>query len=498
MSRNDLDRELEEKVGIFIRENSLIEERDRVLAAVSAGLDSMALLELLYRLSGKLRFSLAVAHFDHLLRGDQGRAECELVSKRCASLGIPFTSGSAQVRELAQKERLNLQDAARQARYSFLWKSAETLCCHRLATGHHRNDQAETVLIRLLSGSGFTGLAGIRQSSCSGRLIRPLLIIPRAELERFAAANGIPYAEDPSNLSDKYLRNRLRHKVIPKIEKEYDPSFTENLVLLANEAAILTDLLEERAAFLREKVVLESAPDFTRIDCRALAETQALVRRYLIRRVAGSLTSEQAILSGRPLNAVERLALCGSSGRRLDLPGGLAAFRQFDILYIIKKKALPAEKKGEEIEIPGEGKYSLVLGGSEWEIELRTEKYDGLSSKKPVPEKVGSERRYEERFDSGSVKFPLYAGAWRHGEIMRPFGLGGTKKLKKIFAEKRTPVLARKEIPVIRSSDGACLWICGVARSAIAPLSRGTEKVLIIRAWRLQKQETLSGSIIDT
>ncbi|RLB12845.1 MAG: tRNA lysidine(34) synthetase TilS, partial [Deltaproteobacteria bacterium] len=388
-------------------------------------------------------------------------------------------------------------DAARQARYSFLWESAERMSCNRLATGHHRDDQAETVLMRLLCGSTLLGLGGIRPVDDSGRLIRPLLELSRKELEAFARCNHIPYAEDSSNLSEKYLRNRLRHKLIPEIERKYDPAFTRNLILLGEEAAFFRQCLEDRFRQLRDSLVEWAEGDSPRINCPAAAELPLVLRRYLLRRIVFDYTAGGVILSGRVLDAVDRLLVRGTSGRRLDLPGGLVACREFDFLSIGEKKSAPTGAQPEQIEIKGPGKTTIILGGLRWELSFEVRPYEA-GTNNVFFQKEGAEGVWEERFDRDKLKFPLYAGAWRAGERIQPFGLEGTKKLKKLFLEKRIPCSMRMRIPVLRDSRGEVLWVCGVARSALGALSPESTSVLLVRALCLPVRGFTGVTIIDT
>jgi len=485
MVEGELVFQLVDKVRCYIVEKSLIETGDKVLAAVSAGLDSMVMLELLHRLSGVLGFALAAAHFDHGLRGEQGAQEGALVRRKCESLAVPFQSGSAgrSLLEAARKE--NLQEAARIARYAFLHDCARKTRCNRIATGHHRDDQAETVLMRLIKGSGLAGLAGIQPSSDSGKLIRPLLATSRAELEEFARENEIAWAEDPTNVTEKYLRNRLRHRIIPEIKKKYDPDFSENLVRLGEEAALFRQFLDERTKELMEKGLAVVNKGAVEIDCPGAAAQPVLLRRHLITQAVFELTHGELILSGRPLNAVERLVTCGQSGKQVDLPQDLAAYREFDSLRIARKNIWSAKAEINGVELKEAGISALQIGSLSWEIEL------GIQKRKPdvsleVPEQGGGADFYEERFDRDRVRWPLSAGPWREGEQIMPFGLGGRKKLKKVFGEKRIPRSQRHEMPVIRDAGNEVLWVCGVCRSNLAPLSRNTVNVLVIRA-RLQK-----------
>ncbi|MBN2290506.1 MAG: tRNA lysidine(34) synthetase TilS [Candidatus Glassbacteria bacterium] len=475
-----------ERVERTLREHSMVGAGECLLAAVSAGLDSMVMLEVLHRLSSRLGFELCAAHFDHGLRGAEAAArERGLVERRCLELGLGLSCGRAEVAAIARERRLNLQDAARRARYEFFWRCLENRGCSRLATGHHRDDQAETVLIRLLSGSGLVGLAGIPPVSEGGRLVRPLLDIPRAELERFAAGQAVAFAEDQSNLSEKYLRNRVRLRLIPEIEEQYDPSFRDNLILLAAEAGRFRRALEERAGSLAREAVAMEGQRACRIDCTKLQKVPALVRRHLLRQVAEELTGGSVILCGRALAALERLVLCGSSGRSADLPGRLRAVREFSSLAVSGRGAARPEDAGEEPihELPSEGAETVRLGGDCWELVLeRTgpEVFPGA----PVPCSAGPEGWYEQWFDLEKLKLPLSVGCWSAGERIRPFGLGGAKKVKKLFQEKKVPLSRRSGVPVVRDAGREVLWLCGVARSEHAPVLSGSERLLRIMARR--------------
>ena len=474
------DRSLEDQVRDFILANSLIEPGDKVLVAASAGLDSMVLFELLHRLSPRLELSLAAAYFDHGLRGAQTEQEAALVRARCESLDVPFAAGRAGSGLTGRNAGQSLQAAARAARYAFLWDSAEKLGCRRLATGHHRDDQAETVLMRLLKGSGPAGLASIRPASLSGRLIRPLLGIRRSRLEQFARDNAIAWAEDPTNLTDKYYRNHLRHHLIPQIERTYDPLFSENLALLAEEAAGLRSQLDREIAPLIDRGVLRQGRAGLTLDCAAASVLPSLVRRHLIVKGVFQLTGGKLILSGRPLNTVERL-VNGPSGRSVDLPSGLCAGKEFDKLVITGRPAGPKIAPSEEQSLACPGSTHFDLGGESWTITF--EEIDNRRIEFRPQDTRTVQGGFRELFDLDQLSLPLSAGRWRSGERIRQFGLGGgSKKLKKVFLEKRIPKSRRDKIPVIRDSGGKVLWVCGVVRAELAPLTTRSVRVLALSA----------------
>jgi len=473
-----------ERVRDAIREHALIRPGDKVVCAVSGGLDSMSLLDILAVLSPELNFGLAAASLDHGLRGAQSRAECELVAARSRELGIGCRTASVDTAARCAETGLTVQEAARGLRYAFLRSACRELGANRLALAHHRDDQAETVLMRLLSGSGLPGLAGMRFSAEEGFIIRPLLDIPRVDLERYARSRGLVWAEDPSNASTKYFRNRLRLELIPSVERGADRAFREHLAELGAACAELDFTLDSLAETQAGSTLLPCAGDEAAFSCTALAGLPTLLRRHIMRTAVRRSAGPEAILSGRPLAALEHLVICGPSGRRLDLPYGLAAVREFDCLRVV-----PAQRLSDRVRLAMEGDTGLCLDsstklwmpGADWELELRQSAWDGS--------RAGSLRRdsrvLSAVFDLDALSLPLSAGPWREGERIVPFGMSGGRKLKKSFLEARVPAGRRGSVPVIRDADRRVLWVPGVARSALAPVGPDTRRTLEIRAREL-------------
>ncbi|MFH1069974.1 MAG: tRNA lysidine(34) synthetase TilS [Candidatus Glassbacteria bacterium] len=490
--------ELENKVRSFIELHRMIEAGDRVLAAVSGGVDSMVLLQVLNRLRKGVGFELAAAYFDHGLRAGQGRQESRFVCRVSAGLGVEFTGGRAEdLMERAQAGE-NLQEAARTQRYAFLRRAAEGFGCNRIATGHQRDDQAETVLLRLKSGSGFVGLAGIRPVSRSGSLIRPLLCVTRAEIEGFAGENGTVWIEDPTNATDKYFRNRLRHGLIPEVVRRYDPQFGENLAGLAAEAAELVDLLDRQADRLAAGSVEPSSSREVRLDCQTLQQAPGIIRRQILRRIAAELTDGGIELSGRPLIALDNLVNLGRSGTRISLPGNLTALKEFDRVTLGPGRRSGTSRAESGIELGLESVTRVEMPGASWEIEV-SEEAGGWPAGLPPAGNDGA-RALEQRFDADRIALPLCATGWRPGDRFRPYGLDGEKKLKKIFGEKRVALGSRNSTPVIRDAAGTILWICGVSRSDRAPLAPSTRRIIRLRAARVASglEPPATEGIIDT
>ena len=290
----------------------------RVVLGLSGGADSVALLDALVSLAGRHRLAVVAAHLDHRLR--PASAEDAVFCRRlCEDLGVPLHTAEADVSARARRERGGLEQAARRERYRFLRRVREETGAAVIAVAHTRDDQAETLLMRLLRGAGATGLGGMRPRV--GRLLRPLLEVSREEVLAHLRERGLGWREDPSNADLRHLRNRVRHELLPYLETRFNPALREGLArtagLLAAEAAYLSgeaDALLERIARAEDASIV--------LDASGLASAPPAVARVAVRqalRRAGGLARVRAVHVERIL----RLARSkGSPGRRLPLPGG--------------------------------------------------------------------------------------------------------------------------------------------------------------------------------
>ncbi|TMA31482.1 MAG: tRNA lysidine(34) synthetase TilS [Deltaproteobacteria bacterium] len=294
-----------------------------VLAAVSGGLDSTVLADALASLRRRGRFTLVIAHVHHGLRAeaDDDQAAVAALAQR---LGAPFAAERVEPAALrkgtSSRDRPTLQEAARTLRYAALHRIADRLGAQRIATAHHANDQVETVLLRLLRGTGPDGLGGIPERSPDGRIVRPLLRVSRADLEGYAAARALSWREDPSNASPDYARNRLR-SALPALARDFNPQ-------LLRAIADLAEAQRRDCEWIRAEVEREAGARFTtegpwlRIDAKdwgALPETlsRRLAREALTR--AGSARHASRV----HLERISRFLCDASPGRRIELPGGV-------------------------------------------------------------------------------------------------------------------------------------------------------------------------------
>jgi tRNA(Ile)-lysidine synthase len=425
---------LEERFRRHLEALGLAAPGTRLLVAVSGGIDSVALLHLLRFHAAELGVEVRAAHFDHAMR-EGSDADARWVEGLCRAWGVPL------VRERAGRP-LRGEAAARQARYAFLRRAADGVDARWIATAHHADDQAETVLFRVLRGTGISGLAGISPSTASG-IVRPLLPFWREEIRRYARRLGLRWREDPTNRSADPARNRIRLQLLPLVERTVAPGARRSLVRLAElareEEGALRTLLEgaEGAAVRREGGGFVLARELLRGYDTAVASgiVRSVLRHFgvVLDRTGTRLALQ--FISDAP------------SGRELPLPGGLRLATEFDTVRVERAgdDAVPDEPLPIPDQPSGEGRARV--GGRTLRAAWSTAPPGGARG-----EGVALPRE--------ALRFPLLLRGWRPGDRIRT--AGGTKRLKKLFGERRIPRSLRGRTPVLVDADGTVLWVAGV------------------------------------
>lgn len=443
-----------------IRELKLFTPGDTVVVAISGGADSTALLDLLSNLP---EFSprLVAAHLNHCLRGTESDADEEFVHSLASRYGIPIESQRIDIKDMATKQGLNLEDAGRRARISFLNEVRVRWQATAIALAHHSDDQAETVLMRLLRGSGMAGLAGMAYHNGHGR-IRPLLNISRAEIEEYLTLRGIRYREDASNQDTAFLRNRIRHELLPLLQ-QYNPAIRERLTttaaLLSDENELLNQLTEELVA---RACCLDGGKAVCSITV-LLKEPLPLRRRFfrtVLERLVGSLDH----FSNRHIMALEHLIDSSRPNTSQNLPQGVTALREYGRLIMRLSAAEPAAITTECV-ITEPGRYEFP-DGSSLTLEF---------TQRPTtfPESAPNIAW----FDLDKVPFPWHVRTFRNGDRIIPLGMNGSKKVKELFIEAKIPVSRRRQIPLVFSGD-TLIWICGLRTSQLARIDASSSRII--------------------
>lgn len=445
----------------FIDSRRLLARGDRVLAACSGGPDSLALVHVLAALADEFGFSLAVAHVNHGMRGAESDADAAFVGEFCAALGLPFYQTKVDMAGFAAAHGLNKQEAGRLLRYRYLRQTAAELGGALIATGHHRGDQAETVLLSLFRGAGSAGMAGMKPSE--GGIIRPLLAVERAAIDVYCRDNGLTPRLDKSNLKTDYRRNFLRLELMPLIEREINPNVVETL---CRAAEVIGDEHELVAGLARAAwpQVVSDTEDGLALDCGQLEKLDAALRRELARQ---AIEKKRGGLKGISFFHVEKLlekAINGRAGSVLELPGGLVARRDYGKI-ILTEPATPhagIEPPGVVLTVPGDTPVP-ALG-----LIVRAELAESR------PENVGPGSAV---FDWEELSPPLFVRTRKEGDRFRPAGGAGGKKLKEFFIDIKVPRRQRDGVPVFTDSRGI-IWLGGFRQAEHGRTGRATAKFL--------------------
>lgn len=442
-----------EDVKALGREAGWLRAGGTVVAAVSGGPDSMALLHLLKEMAETESLRVVAAHANHQFRGAESDAEGELVRRAASDWGVAFESTSLGMPDYIEETGLNAQSASREKRYAFLRGIADKYGSSYLLTAHHADDQAETVLMRMIRGTGIGGLAGIsyRRREDHLELIRPLLRITKCELLEYCKRNGVPYAVDSSNADRHYFRNVIRLDVLPALER-YNPRLRDSLARLSEMAAADDNYMEEQAARIFREAATPSGDGF-RLERRRFRSLHVALQRRVIKLILNCSANPRQMLDFRLVEEIlELLSQERPTTVRVDIGDGWVLSREYDVTYIGPERfetsgfAYSADENTTEIAIP-------ETGGS-----LRLERLEGAVQGLPG-------NRNEACFDAEELSYPLLVRSRLAGDAMRPYGLNGTKKVQDMFVDAKVPRSRRDQVPLLADDDGRVLWIPGLRRS---------------------------------
>ena len=429
---------LYEGVKRFVHSHGIIRQGSTVLAAVSGGIDSVVLLDLLTLLSVEWELQVVILHVNHQLRGREASADEKFVESLAKRYNLRLFTARVETKKEAARKKVSIQEAARDLRYAFFLTKKAELHADVVATAHNANDNAETLLLNFFRGTGIDGIAGIPVQRNGASIVRPLLFATRQEIIAYARERKLKFREDSSNLTDKYSRNFLRRKVIPLLEKRVNPSLVKSL---SNSAAIFKDCAE----FLREHiqrvwpfVVAESDGEILFLKDE-LRKQHPYVRQMIIHdaflRKGIEPSAERIAVVLSLLEAEKGSGVdCGNGWRAenesrnilLSRRGAAAAFS-----YVLKKEGMIAN-----------GFFSLSVKKS-----------------KNVPNMLGTHSSTE-YVDAGKVRFPLSIRSWKEGDFFVPLGMKHRKKVSDFFVDMKISRAEKRSIPIVESG-GNIVWVAG-------------------------------------
>jgi len=459
---------VEERVLETIKRHGLTSPGDVVLAAVSGGPDSVAMLHALVSLAGALKVRVSAAHLNHMLRGAEADADKQYVRRLCRQFRAPCITGRKDVARIARQKHMSIEQAARAARYEFLERAADRVKASRIAVAHTSDDQVETILLNLLRGTGSDGLAGmpIRR----GRIIRPLLDVSRADVEEYCVDKRLSPRSDVSNLSSRMARNRIRNRVLPLLEKE-QPTIRANLLRMAALLRQETDFLNELAQRRLARILLKRGSSHLVVNAAALKRADSSLRSRIIREAIRHLQGVLTDIEQVHVEAILAL-LQGHSGRMIHLPGPLVASYSQGQLVFSTKPLLAQAGTCDLLEIPG------TVGASSLGIEIRAQVVE--RAKAPS---IKTQQPLVAMLDRTAVREPVVVRTWQRGDRFHPLGAPGSMKLHDFFINQKVPRHERGCVPILSDAQGI-IWVVGHRIDERCRVTERTAVVLRLSACR--------------
>lgn len=451
---------IKEKFLETIKTYKMLEPKEHVLAAVSGGADSTALLYLLDSCKKDLGIVLHIAHLNHMIRKKDADLDVRYVQGLAQNLGIPMTVESVDVPDFAGENKLSLETAARKLRYDFYERVANQIGANKIAVGHSADDNVETFLMRLLRGTGIKGLCGIPPKR--GKIIRPLIRIWRRQIEDYVGSLKLVPRRDYTNYETKYMRNRVRMKMIPQL-KLYNLNIKEiilqTILLLTDDSEYLEIKTEEALG----QTLISSTDSEIRIEIAKLQKLEDPIQGHLVRKaiekVKGNLSDLTYIHVCDILDKID-----AKEKWELHLPGGIFIIgNRGELIISREKREIP----------PGKSySYSISVPG---EVEI-----------KEIGKKLRADFSEKQTNDDGpNIAYIDYAALGKNlivrskkdGDRFQPLGMRGTKKLQDLFVDEKIPAEHRDSIPIVESG-GKIIWVGGMRIDERAKVTGQTEKVV--------------------
>jgi len=464
--------QLERRVLGFIQENKLVLSQRSLLVAVSGGQDSVCLLHILVKLREELGIRLHVAHLNHQLRGAESEADAQYVSGLAHSLDIPATIEQRDVKAYRAQQRISLEEAAREVRYTFLAQVAKSLGANRVAVGHTADDHIETILMHLIRGTGTRGLRGLQPSSLwqpsgsSLTIVRPLLTVSREETANYCHSRQLMPRIDASNLSLSPLRNRIRHQLLPLLSS-YNPRVTEALLRTACIAGDDLAFMDKEIDRLWGKITQKQGNAIS-LDKEGFLKLPSALQRYLLRRAIENLLGNLKDIESRHIEEIMD-ALTKSVGKRLSLPGGLIFTIEYNQYLIGSESAtlspFPILDAEFSLELPGE----TVLPG--WRIETTIIRREQMTEK---------DENFTAYFDRDKTGDKVLVRPRQPGDRFQPLGMSQPKKLGEFMIDSKIPSSWRQRIPLVCSPQ-YILWVVGWRIDERVKVTKETKQVLCLK-----------------
>lgn len=455
-----------EKVKEFIIENSLINKDDKILVALSGGPDSVCLLHCLYSLKEDFNIKIGAAHVNHMLRGEDSIKDEEYSRNLCESLDIDFYSTEININEVAKNKGISIEMAGRESRYKFFEEIRKTNNYNTIAVAHNENDQAETIIMNLMRGTGIEGLCGIRPKR-NGNIIRPILCLPRIEIEEYCIEKNLNPRIDKTNLENIYSRNKIRLDILPYMKENFNEDIIQTINRMSKLIQIDNDFIEKESNNKYQEYCVANKNNII-IKKEAFYLDKAIITR-IIKRAFFDFTGVFNNFEMKHIYEVLSLAK-NTTNKKIFLPNNIISENIYGDIYL-KKKTSVIEK--EDIKELLTFKKDIVNGLSKmydnYIINLEV-----INCKNNIEFSNNLLIKY---FDYDTIEEKIEIRKRRNGDRITPLGMKGSKKLKDIFIDLKIPIDKRNEIPVV-TFDNEIAWVVGYKVSEKFKVKKETKKIL--------------------
>ncbi len=454
-----------EKTLSTIKKYNLIEDGDKIVLGLSGGPDSVCLLHLLSRLKEVMNIEVYAAHLNHQIRGIEAQKDALYVSQLCESLGITFFVKSINVPEYCKENKLSIEEGARKLRYEMFFEIKENLNADKIAVAHNMNDQAETVLMRIMRGTGLQGLKGIDYIR-DGVIIRPILDIEREEIESYCEQYNLNPRIDKTNLETIYTRNKIRLELIPYMKENFNSNVMESLVRMSRSVKLDNDFIEEEA-FKKFKEVAFINGYNLEIKLDKYKNLHKSLKTRIIRQGIKYVLGDTNFIDQKHIDEIIILELDSKIDKKLVLPRGLFVYRQKGKLVFTTKEIVPQKEKDFSLEVPKNGFVKI----HEADVIIETEiipinKYRGLKKDKSL-----------KCFDNNKIEGGIFVRNRRSGDKIKLSG--GSKKVKQLLVDLKIDKSEKGKVPIIHDDNGI-LCVGNFKNSEEYKIDEKTKEVLKI------------------
>ena len=437
----------------------MLDKQDHIIAGISGGADSVCLFFVLLEWQKERAFRLEVVHIDHGIRGIQSKEDADFVKALCKRHQVPFHLYQYDVPELAKEEKLSLEETARNCRYKAFEEVRSLVGGTKIAVAHNKEDQAETILMNLVRGSGLAGLSGMR--AIHGKLIRPLLGYSRKEIESYLLERNISWRTDSTNLETKYTRNKVRQEIIPRLQDSLNHQAVEHIVEAGQHVLKAQEFLIGESV-IRAKRIGKMQDEQVWLGRVILLQETEIMQEYILRQWLKWLGAGLRDIGMVHIGQMRALA-AGHSGKQIDLPGDYVCKCTGEFLVLRKKLIVTERGEATPLVMQGETRYG------KWRVFTEIE---------PFVNQEIQEKKYTKWLDYGTMTATAHVRSRQEGDYF--YIAEGSKKLKKYFIDEKILEESRSQIPLIAIGNHI-IWIVGHRISERCKVTAETKRILKIQ-----------------